>query len=165
MLKAHYFDASAVVKLVLNEPGSQNVRSYYFGGQKSGFHITSVCLAEALGVLKRKRLRNNPSWEQYFRDCGWLLLQLRTRPRRIHIDEIDLSSPDTFAKAEEIARQYKLDWSDALQLFSVKHLKFSRLVQESKTILITADPALASAAKAEGLRVWNCEEEAAPPAQ
>jgi hypothetical protein len=79
------------------------------------------------------------------------------------VDEIELSSLDTFAKAEEIARRHKLDLSDSLQLVSVKHGRSSSCVPGFKTVLITADRALASAAKAEGLRVWNCEEEAAPP--
>jgi hypothetical protein len=55
--------------------------------------------------------------------------------------------------------------SDSLQLVSVKHGRSSSCVPGFKTLFITADRALASAAKAEGLPVWNCEEEAAPPAQ
>ena len=126
--------------------------------------ITSVCLAEALGVFKRKRLRDEISEKQYLATCYVLLGYLRSPPR-IRVDEIELSSLDTFAKAEEIARRHKLDLSDSLQLVSVKHGRSSSCVPGFKTVLITADRALASAAKAEGLRVWNCEEEAAPPAQ
>ena len=53
--------------------------------------------------------------------------------------------------------------SDALQLLSVKHGKFYKLTEESKTVLITSDQSLAKAAKAEGLRVWNPEKESEPP--
>jgi predicted nucleic acid-binding protein len=157
---ASHLDASAAVKLVWEEPGSDHLRKYF--ADRVGFYITSLCLAEALGALKRKWLKGELSDEQYFKCCYLLLAYLRSPPR-IHLDEIHLSSLDTFSKAEEIARRHKLDLSDSLQLVSVKCGKFSRLVHQSKTVLITADCALASAAKAEGLRIWNCAEEAIPP--
>ena len=160
-VKASHLDASAAVKLVSEERGSEHIRNYF--GNRAGFFITSLCLAEALGVLKRKMVHAELSEEQYFAAC-WLLLGSLRRPSRIRVDEIELSSLDTFAKAEEIARRHKLDLSDSLQVVSVKYGKFSHGVQESKTVLITADRDLASAAKTEGLRVWNCEEEATPPA-
>ena len=161
-IKASHLDASAAVKLVLQERGSEQLRSYF--ASPANFYITSVCLAEALGVFKRKRLRDEISEKQYLTTCHLLLGYLRNPPR-IHMDEIELSSVDIFAKAEEIARRHQLDLSDSLQLVSVKHGRSSSCVPGFKTLFITADRALASAAKAEGLRVWNCEEEAAPPAQ
>ena len=161
-IKANHLDASAAVKLVLQERGSEQLRSHL--PDRPSFYITSVCLAEALGVFKRKRLRDEISEKQYLTACHLLLGYLRNPPR-IHVDEIELSSVDIFAKAEEIARRHKLDLSDSLQLVSVKHGRSSSFIPGFKTVFITADRALASAATAEGLRVWNCEEEAAPPAQ
>jgi predicted nucleic acid-binding protein len=155
-------DASAAVKLVLQERGSEQLRSYF--PDRASFYITSVCLAEALSVFKRKRLRDEISEKKYLTMCSLLLGYLRNPPR-IRVDEIELSSVDTFAKAEEIARRHKLDLSDSLQLVSVRHARSSSCVPGFKTVFITADRALASAATAEGLRVWNCEEEAEPPAQ
>jgi uncharacterized protein len=159
-IKASHLDASAAVKLVLQERGCEHLSSYF--ANRAGFYITSVCLAEALGVFKRKRVRDELSEKQYLATCNLLLGYLRSPPR-IRVDEIELSSLDTFAKAEEIARRHKLDFSDSLQLISVKHRRSSSCVPGFKTVFITADRALASAAKAEGLRVWNCEEEAASP--
>ena len=156
-IKASHLDASTAVKLVLQERGFEQLRSYF---ATASFYITSICLAEALGVFKRKRLREEISEKQYLTRCHLLLGYLRSPPR-IHVDEIELSSVDTFTKAEEIARRHKLDLSDSLQLVSVKHGRSSSCVPGFKTVFITADRALASAAKAEGLRVWNCEEEAA----
>jgi predicted nucleic acid-binding protein len=161
-IKASHLDASAAVKLVLQERGSEHIRSYF--ANRSGFYITSICLAEALGVFKRKRLSDELSEKQYLTACYLLLGYLRSPPR-MRVDEIELSSLDTFAEAEEIARRHKLDLSDSLQLVSVTHGRSSSCVPGFKTVLITANRALASAAKTEGLRVWNCEEEAAPPAQ
>lgn len=147
----NYLDASAAVRLVLDEPGSGNLREYFDGNV--GFHITSLCLGEALGVLKRKT-----SKKDYFDKCYVLLAYVRGKPWKINVDEIDLSSSDVFAKAEEIAGRYKhkIDLSDSLQLVIMKQ-KFS------KPLLITADRELASAAKKEGVLVWNCELEAVPP--
>ena len=161
-IKASHLDASAAVKLILQERGSEHIKNYF--ANRAGFYITSLCLAEALGVLKRKMRKGELSEKNYFDSCWGLLGYLRS-PAKIRVDEIELSSLDTFAKAEEIARRYKLDLSDSLQLVSVKHGKYSSWYQESKTVLITADGDLELAARTEGLRVWNCEEEATPPAQ
>ena len=46
-----YLDASAAVKLVLREPGFGNLRKYL---HLRGSLITTLCFAEALGVLKRE---------------------------------------------------------------------------------------------------------------
>ena len=63
---------------------------------------------------------------------------------------------------EEIARDKKLDLSDALQLYTILNGKYSHLGPESASILITADKELAKAAKAMGIRAWNCSKESAP---
>src|SRR5262245_38181782 len=123
---ASHLDASAAVKLVWEEPGSDHLRKYF--SDRGGFHITNLCLAESLGVLKRKWLKGELSAEQYYGCCSLLLAYLRSPPR-IHLGEIHLS---TFSKAEEVSRRHKLDLSDSLQLVSVKHGKFSRLVHQSK---------------------------------
>jgi predicted nucleic acid-binding protein len=160
-LKAHYLDASAAVKLVISERGSEHLRAYF--NTHRGFHITSFCLSEALGVLKYKMRKGKISRKEYFDKCWLLLAYLRGKPKSIHIDEIDIDSRETFLFAEESAKLYRLDLSDALQLVTVKHGKFCKLGQKSDTVLITSDEPLAEAAKAEGLRVWNCEKEPAPP--
>lgn len=52
-IRIHYLDASAIVKLVLDETGSAELRQYF--DKESNFTVTSLCFAEALGVLKVKR--------------------------------------------------------------------------------------------------------------
>ena len=152
-----YLDASAAVKLVLREPGFGNLRKYL---HLRGSLITTLCFAEALGVLKRKWLHHQLSDEQYLGRCYLLV-----HGCRITLEDTGLEDQQTFMKASQIARKHKLDLSDALQLLTVKYGKFRHLVAESKTLLITADRDLASAAEAEGLRVWNCETEPTPPPQ
>jgi len=166
MFHVSYLDASAAVKLVLEEPGFENLRNYLHrrSGPRGGFHITSLCFAESLGVLKRKRQRGEISDKQYRGKC-YLLVAYCSRPARITLEDTGLENRETFMKATQIASKHKVDLSDALQLLTVKYGKFRHLVAESKTLLITADRDLASAAKAEGLRVWNCETESMPPSQ
>jgi predicted nucleic acid-binding protein len=158
--KANYLDASAAVKLVIAERGSDHLNAYF--ANRSGFFITSFCLFEALSVLKRKMCKEEISREQYFDACYLLLSHLRTKRIRID-DEPKVDSLQKFERAEKLAKLHRLDLSDALQLVGVKHGKFCKLAKESKTVLITADRSLAKAAKTEGLRVWNCEEEPGLP--
>ena len=158
--KASYLDASAAVKLMLPETGSDRVRAYFDG--RGGFHMTSLCMAEALGFFKRKMLRFEISRDGYFASCYLLLNYLSSR---IHIDDVQITDQTIFLKAVEIARRYELDLSDSLQLISIKEGKFRHYVQESNPLFITADRSLAAAARAEKLRVWDCEQEPAPPTQ
>jgi predicted nucleic acid-binding protein len=163
--RVSYLDASAAVKLVLREPGSDNLQRYFHpqDGPRGGFHITSLCLAEALGVLKRKWLRDQLSDKEYHGKC--FLLVNYCSSRRIRLEDTELEDLSIFLQAIKLATKHKLDVSDALQLLTVKYGKFRHLVAESKTLLITADRNLESAAKAEGLRVWNCQTESTPPPQ
>jgi predicted nucleic acid-binding protein len=162
--KANYLDASAAVKLVLREPGSgsDNLRHYFH--LRGGFHITTLCFAETLAVFKRKWMDEEIPERQYH-FCCYLLVAYCSHPARIHLEETGIENRATFHNALQIAGKYKLDLSDALQLLTVKDGKFRYLVGESKTVLITADGGLEEAAKAEGLRVWNCEKESLPPTQ
>ena len=45
-IRIHYLDASAIVKLILNEPGSSELRQYF--GKESNFTATSLCFVESL---------------------------------------------------------------------------------------------------------------------
>lgn len=67
-----------------------------------------------------------------------------------------------FSSAKLLVERTSLDLSDAIQIISVKEGYFSHLVNDSKTVLVTADKALAAAARAEGLRVWSAMEESPP---
>jgi predicted nucleic acid-binding protein len=159
IFKASYLDACAAVKLVIPEHGSDHLNTYFAG---HSFSITSFCLFEAFGVLKRKVCKKEISRDQYFLACYMLISHLELK--RIRIDEeTEIDSTETFIHAQKFAREHDLDLSDALQLLSVKHGKFCKLAVESKTVLVTSDKALAEAAKAEGLQVWNPEKESKPP--
>lgn len=151
-------DASAAVKLVVKEPGSELIRRRI--SEKAGNYITALCLAESLGVLKRKRLRKELSEQDYFAYCYMLLAHLRGHSLRL--DDVDLSNFETFSRAEGLAKKYGLDLSDSVQLVSILHGRLAIFAGESKATLVTADAELAKAAAAEGCVVWNCETEPYP---
>ena len=53
-----------------------------------------------------------------------------------------------------LADKYKIDLSDAFEIESVKAGYFSHFLDESKTLLVTADRRLAEVAKLEDIKAW-----------
>jgi predicted nucleic acid-binding protein len=158
--RANYLDASAVIKILVNEPSSSPV-SRYFKGPHS-FYMTSLCFAEAPGVLKTKYFRRKEITEKGYLNRSYLLT-VWLREQRIKLDEVSLIEPIVFKELESIIKKYPIDTSDALQIITIKRGRFSNLVKESQSLLITADGELAKAASAEGLSVWDCVHETSPP--
>ena len=150
--KIRYLDASALVKLVIDEGDHQEVRSIFYSD--TNFCATSLCLAEALGVIKNKWNRSLITEEQYFKSTRELIIS--AWGKKIEVDDIDLFTPESQQAVETLARKYKLDLSDALQLETIKQGTYSHLGPNSASLLITADEKLAKAAKTEGIRSWNC---------
>lgn len=168
MVKVRYIDASALIKLVVDENDSANFRKFFLSNVN--FCTTSLCLSEALGRIKGMWKKGKGDCkkltiDQYLVSTRNLLGYTHTisKPHgKIEIDENILSDAATHLKVEEIARQNKLDLSDALQLYTIKHGKYSHLGPESASILITADAPLATAARTMGIRAWNCSIESVP---
>jgi predicted nucleic acid-binding protein len=157
-IRVHYLDTSALIRLLVEEPGSDSLRRYCDG--QSVLSVTGVCFAECLGVLKTKRVRGLLDDEEYFSACEDLVA--RIRDRSLFLDDASVTARELFDEAERIARAYKLDLADAYQLVALRHGPFSELPLETPPLLITADRELARAARLEGLRVWNCLNEPAP---
>lgn len=168
LIRIHYMDASAVLKLVLSEPGSKELREYF--ENESCFTTTSLCFSEALGRLKQKHFYERTMGdEEYFACCDELLAYVAGDD--LDIEDIEIKDRDVFRYVENLVRSYnngksnkkKIDLSDAFQIASVKRNYFSRFDKsDSKPILITGDKALADAARNEGLRVWYCIDETPP---
>jgi len=157
-IRTHYLDASALVKLLVEEDGSLVVRTYI--GPHATRIVTSLCFAETLGVLKAKHLRNLLSNEQYLSACEELMASIRNET--LEIEDIDISQRETYEEVEYLAKKHSLDISDAFQLVTLKRGLLSSLEGESRPILITADKRLATAAKSEGYRVWDCMNDPIP---
>ena len=158
-VRAVCFDASALLKLYVEEDGSDRLRAFFYGEPTK--YTTHLCFHEALTLLKVNWLyRNKLTTEQYNSAVFDLVIWFRDSASRY--PDLDFTSPLVLPEVQRIAGQYDLDISDAFQILSVKDGYFQGLVDGSKTILATADAKLAKAAKAEGIRVWNCLKEEAP---
>jgi predicted nucleic acid-binding protein len=153
-LRANFFDASALAKVFSGEYGAELVVEYFNKNSSTKF-TTPFCLYETLNVLKskwmhRKELSKSQYLEASFRLVAWY------RVATEHVKDLELSDPVIFLKTRNLAELYSLDISDAFQLLTVKEGDFSFFINDSKTLLITADKNLASAAKQEGIKTWYC---------
>jgi predicted nucleic acid-binding protein len=163
-IKNHYLDASALVKLVADDaddhPGRELLRRYFDAHTQAFMHTTSYCFVEAISVLKRKLLQKKIDWPTY-RTCIQKLLLYREN--RLQIDEVDAFQ--FLGEANLLMTKYekeKLDFVDCFQILTLRNGRFSIFVGPSSPILITADRALAAAARAEGGTVWECTSEPVP---
>lgn len=157
-VKTRYLDASALVKLVINEVDHAPVRLFF--QSNVNFCATSLCLAEALGVVKAKWTYGRISEEEYFGATRELVIN--AWGGKIEINNVDLFSPEGLAPVEALGRKHTLDLSDALQLHTILRGTYSVLGPHSASVLVTADARLAKAAKEEGIRAWNCIAEPPP---
>ncbi len=168
MVKVRYLDASVLIKLVVDEDDCDNIRKFFVSNVN--FCTTSLCLAEALSRIKGmwkkgKAGQAKLTMEEYLESTRALLGATHSLSKshgKIEIDENVLSDLSTHSSVEQLARDNKLDLSDALQLYTIKHGKYSHLGPESASILITADKQLATAAKFIGIKAWNCSKENVP---
>jgi predicted nucleic acid-binding protein len=162
-VKAHYLDASALVKLVADDPdelpGREALRKYYWTHTAS-MYATSYCIAETLSAFKRKQLRGRITDEDYVRYCKTFIT--RTIGANLRIDQVEILSPTTLSEAQRLFEKHGIDFINALQIVTVLHGQFRVLAADSKTVLITADRGLAKAAIAEGARVWECTRDDPP---
>jgi predicted nucleic acid-binding protein len=166
--RVHYLDACVLVKLVVQEEPvavTKRIENYMKAEYTSAFHATSLCFVEALGVLKLKYVAHNRpdhiDQETYLTAVD-LLRGLVTDDGPVELVDVAIADEAVSLEVERIARDYALDVSDAYQIVTVRNDYWSRY-RETKPILVTADAALAQAAQAEGLRVWDCLREPAPP--
>lgn len=150
----HYFlDASALVKRVCDEPGSETVKKLMSDAHTKP--LTSwVLIAEALGVLKRK-------WqcEKRLDDTAYMnaVLQLLIYIRMDYIHPVDLQTVNGEArlKTYEVQimdvrdRHPELDAADALQFRAIEE---GMLSVDKRPTLVSADKKLLAAAEKEGIK-------------
>ncbi len=156
---ANCFDASALVKGWVDEPDCGPAR-HHFNTQSATKYTTPFCYFETLSAMKLKWLRGLITREVYLNAAFALTVWFQASAR--NIKDIDLTHPPTFLRAKELVERYEVDLSDAFQLLSLKEGYFSSLVNDSKTLLVTADEGLANAAIEEGLNAWYCMSWPAP---
>jgi predicted nucleic acid-binding protein len=151
----YFFDASAIVKLLVAEPGSDKVKRLL---DECGIaHTSWVLIAEALGCLKRKRREGHLTDEQYASSVYSLFAHLREG----NLDPMDLTvengRPRLRTHERELFDRFRrfphLDVGDLLQLAIIKDSYLAAFAGESQARLVTADGDLGKAAEAEGIPV------------
>ena len=157
--RADFFDASAIVKVFCEEPASETVRLYFHSRPTK--YTTPFCFYEGMNVLKGKWKHKGQLTRDEYVDAA-LRLTVWFGASSSRVQNLNFTNQSTFDQAKALAQKANLDLSDAFQIVSVKHGYFSALVNESMTVLVTADKELATAARVEGLRVWSVMEEKAP---
>ena len=161
-VKVHYLDASALVKLVADdpdeEPGRDVLRQYY--REHSNRYATSYCVTEVFSAFKLKFLRGRITEDQYIKYVKDFIDGVIGA--NLQIDEVPILTPLVFREAERLIQKHKIDFIDCFQIVTILHGQFRFLCSDSKSILITADQALAKAARAEGARVWEVTTDPAP---
>ncbi len=151
MIKLHYLDANCLVKLVIEEYHSADLRKYFY---RNGVvcATTTFCFYEALGVLKAKWINkkrpDHISEEQYFAACEELCALVEDE--NIELEEISFSDRATFNESEVLASTHKIDLSDAFQLVTLKRGMFARL-EAGVSVLISEDAGILKAAQQDGL--------------
>ena len=150
------------MKLVADDPdenpGRDVLRQYY--RDHSNRYATSYCVTEALSAFKLKFLRKRISEDQYIgyvkKFIGGVI------GANLQIDEVSILLPIVRTEAERLIRTHGIDFLDAFQIVTVLQGRYRHMAGDSKTILITADRGLAAAARAEGVRAWECTSESPP---
>ena len=168
MSYAKYLDASAAIKLVVNEYQSTELLQFF--KPRTNFVMTPFCFYEALSTLKAKwKGRKDPKWnivsitdQQYFDGCYFLLDHVRSNKIEVEND-LNLSDIAVQPEVERLARVHSLDISDALQLLTIMKGRSRDFVDESKALLISDDKHLIEAAKKEGIRFWYLSDPATKP--
>jgi len=150
----HYFlDASALVKLVFDEPGSKTLKKLMRGADAKP--LTSwVLIAEALGVLKRKWQHEKKLDDTAYLDAVQELL-MNTTMDYIHPVDLQILNGEARLKTYEVqigdvrGRHPELDAADAIQFMAIEE---GMLSVHGRPTLVSADKKLLAAAEKEGIR-------------
>ena len=148
-------DASALVKLVVDEEYSVIVKAYIHTPDCSWRVCTSLCFSEAMGALKQKLKRREISEKVYVLGARNLISMVRRS--ELEVLKADFTSHSAFADAERMAKEHRIDFIDAFQLVSCRS-SWSHLGPSSQPLLVTADGPLSKAAREEGIKCWYCRE-------
>ncbi len=151
----YFFDASAIVKLVVQEPGAGRAREIF--ERVAQVYTAWVVVAEALGALKRKWNRGDID-ERRYGGAVHLLLAYVSEERLKAVDLTTRVGRPALATFEldilRVRREHPaLDAADVLQFAAIRNSFLAYLAGESATQLVSADGALLKAASSVGFRI------------
>jgi predicted nucleic acid-binding protein len=158
----HYLDASVVVKLIAAEEESAQLQEYLIRNLSYHFHITEFVFYETLSTLKSKLRRKEIDEKKYHAAVAQLAAYLDEGLLQLDSD-FRLDNFKVIIEVGELVKKYSLDYSDALQIYTILNGKWSGNHSQCSPVLVTADAKMAKAATREGLRVWNPLDKSNPP--
>ena len=151
----YYFDASALVKYYILEPGSTWVRELISATDKQGKRpahtifmadLSAAEVAAAFAVLYRSGRIRRPAWDgafdQFMDDVNWRYQLVRARR-------------DDFFEAAILTRRHPLKAYDAVQLAVALRHSRTLVALHLTLIFVSGDNTLLTAAQAEGLPTDN----------
>jgi len=155
-LFAYFLDASVMLKLVKNEAGSDRMREIC--GRETWIRTTWICVAETYGVLKKKFKDPNEYLKRLHDFQDWL-------DRSIEIEkQVERRHVESFHEAESLMKRWRFDFSDAMQLVTLKEGIYAELNRsKSAPVLVTSDKKMINAAKDQGIKFWNPAKTDPPP--
>ena len=131
-----YFDTSAIVPLVIDEPGSELARAHWLGADR--LVTVRLALVEARAALAHARRGRRITGAQH----------------RAAVDELpDLFEQVEFVDIDEalVARAGAIAEDRALRAYDAVHLAAAVTIDEPRLVVVAGDVALLTAARAEGL--------------
>ena len=136
----HYFDASALAKRYVREVGSQSVRRLLAAGVAATSRVSEVEVASAIARRAREGVLSAKQRDQ-------LLAALSDDVPALAVVEL---SPEIAAEARSLLLKHAMRAGDSIQLASALYLQ-RQLARPLRFVVY--DERLATAARAEGLRV------------
>lgn len=134
--RAVCLDASVLVALRTSEPYTSQVTNWC--SREAGAYTTPFCFYEALNIFKSKwKHRGLLTPAEYTRCCRDLIAWFGGIHRRGFVKDPKLSNSEALSWVTTAVSSTGLDFSDAYQLYSVKHGYFSPLAGDSSTVLAT----------------------------
>ena len=161
---AHYLDASALTQLVSSSDSTFPLRDFFQANLH--FVASSVELASAISLLRERRKTNRGTGlgkalaDEYFAAIRCLLIS--AWGKHIELDEVALFDAVLHEQVGQLAAKHQLPLQDALQLALLKKHSASDDATRRAVLITALDGALATAARLEGIPVWNCAAEQTP---
>lgn len=161
-MSVHYFfDASALIKQFISEPGSTRIEALFAFATRSRMHCSWLGVLEAVSIIGRKK--NDGRLTREAAEAAiteFIETVLEKREFGLHS-----LSEELFRAALPLIRRHNLNASDALILQSA--LQYSRALTppEGPLVFCAADQRLVRAARAEGLTAFDPEMDELPATQ
>lgn len=157
----HYYDASVASKIFTREEGWEEVEQFVLGNHNHICWITEFVFYEILGVIKSKWKKGKKGDDYYNRAVNKLFSWIEGDWFRLD-SEFSVRKSGHYLELREMVKKYNIDYSDGLQIISVKYGKYRNYTHYSCPVLVSADKDLLKAAVDYGVRTWHFGREEHP---